>query len=129
MNLCLRHLLGHLVISLSLYALPDFDHRNIVCLIAHFGILMSNLARLILVAELKDVLVCVGAGDVAVLAGIEDLYAWLMLFVFLIFNLYITNFVCWNLIKFLVVDYGPSGANGVYYYIILIIAVSIFYVV
>lgn len=42
--------------------------------------------------------VCVGAGDVAVFAGIEDLYAWLMLFMFFILNLYIPNFVCWNLI-------------------------------
>lgn len=59
---------------------------------------MSCLARLILVAELEDVLVCVFAGDVAVFAGIEDLYAWLMLFIFFILNLYIPNFVCWNLI-------------------------------
>lgn len=81
MNLCLCHLLGHLVISLSLYVLPAFDHRNIVCFIAHFGISMSYLARLILVAELEDVLLCVGSGDVAVFAGIEDLYAWLMLFI------------------------------------------------
>ena len=86
------------MISLSLYTLPAFDHRNIVCLIAHFGILTSYLARLILVAELEDVLACVVAGDVAVFAGIEDLYAWLMLFISYILNLYIPNFVCWNLI-------------------------------
>lgn len=81
MNLCLCHLLGYFVIGLSLYALPAFDHRNIVCLIAHFGILMSYLARLILVAELD--LYALVLDMLQSFAGIEDLYAWLMFFIFL----------------------------------------------
>jgi hypothetical protein len=58
--------------QLSLYALPNFDHRNIVFLIARFGILIYCLACLILAAELgKDAFVCVGAREVAVLQGLK----------------------------------------------------------
>jgi translation elongation factor EF-1beta len=66
MNLCCHLLLGYFVISLSLYALLDFDHRNIVCLIARFGMLISFSLCLILVAELEDVFVCVVTGEVAI---------------------------------------------------------------
>nr|POE50293.1 elongation factor 1-delta [Quercus suber] len=38
---------------------------------------------LLLTTEILIGLVCVGAGDVSAFAGIEDLYAWLMLFIFI----------------------------------------------
>ncbi|GMY15099.1 elongation factor 1-delta [Fagus crenata] len=69
-----------ILISLSLHALLDFDRRNIVCLIARFGMLILFSLFLILVAELEDAFVCVGTGeddmetatDLAALPSLED---------------------------------------------------------